>query len=149
MKYDDASWHYEGEFPEELPESAGATHIGMFFAWLANHGMTSDMIAGDIEPLITRQTSPATFVMEVLDEKLLDDFLSEEGNAFCAAYYDLQGGKFVSDYLGSFSKADADIYSVEDSWESYDLLAPVIDKRYQEWKVGKESIFGRFFRKMK
>lgn len=26
MKYDDASWHYGGEFPDDLPPTAGATH---------------------------------------------------------------------------------------------------------------------------
>src|SRR6266404_3538306 len=33
MKYDDASWHYGGDFPEDLPREAGATHTGMFVAW--------------------------------------------------------------------------------------------------------------------
>ncbi|RML48695.1 DUF7832 domain-containing protein [Pseudomonas avellanae] len=32
MKYDDASWHYNGNFPSDLPDTAGATHIGMFLA---------------------------------------------------------------------------------------------------------------------
>ena len=29
MKYDDASWHYNGDFPTDLPVEAGATHIGL------------------------------------------------------------------------------------------------------------------------
>ena len=29
MKYDDASWHYGGDFPADLPQAAGATHIVM------------------------------------------------------------------------------------------------------------------------
>ena len=33
MKYDDASWHYGGDFPSELSSDAGATHIGMFVTW--------------------------------------------------------------------------------------------------------------------
>ncbi|WP_262497415.1 DUF7832 domain-containing protein [Pedobacter caeni] len=28
-KYDDASWHYGGDFPKDLPQINGATHIGM------------------------------------------------------------------------------------------------------------------------
>ena len=31
-KYDDASWHYEGDYPEDLPTANAATHIGMFLA---------------------------------------------------------------------------------------------------------------------
>jgi hypothetical protein len=34
MKYDDASWHYGGDFPADLPREAGSTHIAMFLAWL-------------------------------------------------------------------------------------------------------------------
>ncbi|WP_265102660.1 hypothetical protein [Acinetobacter sp. 'aerobic (ED)'] len=34
MKYDDASWHYGGDFPADLPQEAGATHIGMFLTWM-------------------------------------------------------------------------------------------------------------------
>ena len=42
MKYDDASWHSEGDFPDDLPEEAGGTHIGMFFAWALLSGMGGD-----------------------------------------------------------------------------------------------------------
>jgi hypothetical protein len=30
MKCNDASWHYEGESPEDLSSETGATHVGMF-----------------------------------------------------------------------------------------------------------------------
>lgn len=33
MKYDDSTWHTDGDFPADLPPEAGATHIGMFMAW--------------------------------------------------------------------------------------------------------------------
>ncbi len=29
MKYDDASWHYGGEFPADSPDEFGGTHIGL------------------------------------------------------------------------------------------------------------------------
>lgn len=32
VKYDYASWHYGGDFPEGLPETAGGTHMGMYLA---------------------------------------------------------------------------------------------------------------------
>lgn len=37
-KYDDASWHYGGDFPDEN----GATHIGMFITWCINNNLISD-----------------------------------------------------------------------------------------------------------
>jgi len=39
MKYDDASWHYGGDFPDDLPDEAGATHTGMFLAWALLSGL--------------------------------------------------------------------------------------------------------------
>lgn len=29
-KYDDASWHYNGEFPADQPREHGGTHIALF-----------------------------------------------------------------------------------------------------------------------
>ena len=43
-KYDDAYWHYRGEFPTELPASAGATHIGMFVAWALLAGLGRELV---------------------------------------------------------------------------------------------------------
>ncbi|WZB61364.1 hypothetical protein WJ970_29215 [Achromobacter xylosoxidans] len=47
MKFDDASWHYEGDYPADLPESAAATHIGMFLAWALLHGMAGEELIDD------------------------------------------------------------------------------------------------------
>jgi hypothetical protein len=33
VKYDDASWHYAGDFLEGLPHDAAPTHTGMSVAW--------------------------------------------------------------------------------------------------------------------
>jgi hypothetical protein len=33
MKYDDALWHYEGDYPKKLPNENAAIHIGMFITW--------------------------------------------------------------------------------------------------------------------
>ena len=38
MPIDDAGWHYDTCREHDLDEACAATHIGMFFAWLAHHG---------------------------------------------------------------------------------------------------------------
>ncbi|MGN6118448.1 MAG: DUF7832 domain-containing protein, partial [Rhodanobacter sp.] len=43
MKYDDASWHYGGDFPKDLPDEAGATHTGMFVAWALLSGLAGQI----------------------------------------------------------------------------------------------------------
>ncbi|MDP3798207.1 MAG: hypothetical protein Q8R06_13840 [Polaromonas sp.] len=46
MKYDDASWYFDGKgFPKDLPQKAAATHIGMFVAWMAlDQSTSSDVV---------------------------------------------------------------------------------------------------------
>jgi hypothetical protein len=37
--YDKAKWHYEGDYPKDLPTENAFTHTGMFLAWLADTGL--------------------------------------------------------------------------------------------------------------
>jgi hypothetical protein len=53
MTYDDAGWHYDTCREHDLDEACAATHIGMFFAWLAHHHLVNqDRI--DIASLLDR-----------------------------------------------------------------------------------------------
>lgn len=50
MKLDDASWHFSSpDFPKDMAAKAGATHIGMFFAWATLNDMLSDELKADLE----------------------------------------------------------------------------------------------------
>ncbi|SDI95121.1 hypothetical protein SAMN05216588_13041 [Pseudomonas flavescens] len=138
MKYDDASWHYEGDFPKQLPPAAGATHIGMFLAWLLLHGMAGDDLREDAEDelaaLEERRITGAQLLMKVLDEKLVDEDLDDTGNAFAVAYYQGEDddSRYVDDYLRAFDDPDT-LYHVEDNWANYDRLAILIDERFKAW----------------
>ena len=72
MKFDDASWHYEGDYPADLPESAAATHIGMFLAWALLHGMAGEELIDDsaeaLAALQRRELTGAQFLITELDE---------------------------------------------------------------------------------
>ncbi|TBV00499.1 DUF7832 domain-containing protein [Phytopseudomonas dryadis] len=138
MKYDDASWHYEGDFPEHLPPEAGATHIGMFLAWLLLHGLPSEELredaADELAALEARRITGVQFLRQVLDEKLLANDLDDTGNAFAVAYY--QGkdddSRYFDDYLRVFDGQES-LYHVEDNWANYDRLAELIDERFAAW----------------
>ena len=134
MKYDDASWHYGGDFPSGLPESAGATHMGMFIVWLFLAGLSNKEDPIDLDSLISRKQTPGEFVMSELDEKFVDLFLSEEGNAFAQVYYASDRAKYIFDYEMTIAKNLPTVYHVKDTWQNYDLLKPVIDKRYEDWR---------------
>lgn len=139
MKYDDASWHYEGDFPEDLPPSAGATHIGMFLAWLILNDRVSEELVEDapeaVAALKSKAMTGARFLIEVLDEKLIDEDLDSQGNAFAVAYY--RGldhdSRYIDDYFATFGVDEAALYSVPDTWENYAKLSKQIDARYQRW----------------
>ena len=146
MKYDDASWHYEGAYPADLPPEAGATHIGMFLAWMLLHGFASSDVqedaAAELAALQRREISGAAFLRRVCDEALTDGEFSDEGNAFAAAYYQSEDGEgyglYIDDYTATFALSDDTdddncLYRLDDNWGNYDKLAAVIDRRYGEW----------------
>jgi hypothetical protein len=140
MKYDDASWHYEGDFPSELPQEAGATHIAMFVAWAALNGLVGDYhtvdAAEELALLRKREITPTDWFISVCDEKFTDEDLNAEGNAFARSYYgDRTGlhtasGSYLADYEAIFVDAPT-LYHVDDSWGSFDAIAPVISKRFE------------------
>lgn len=138
MKYDDASWHYGGDFPKDLPPEAGATHTGMFLAWSLLSGLAGDIHWEDspegIPMLTDRSLTPGAFFLRFYDGKFTDEDLNEEGNAFAHHYFDLQTGKYVHDYGETLGFPEDDLYHVPDSWETFDRLKPVLDRRYAEWK---------------
>lgn len=139
MKYDDASWHSGGDFPADLPAEAGATHIGMYLAWLLLQGMENEELAEDAEEdlqaLRERRTTPGRFLLEHSDGKFVDDLISDEANTFTAAYYDLEDSQYLEDYEEHLGADVPDLYHVADTWENFDRLAPVIARRFAAWRA--------------
>jgi len=143
MKYDDAEYYFLNFETDALPNEAGATHIGMFMAWMILHELISEEhrnYSGEaLAQVKARRMTGATFVIDQLDCKVLDDDLSDAGNAFAASYYESQ---YAHDYMDTFGVDDstADRFcSVEDSWDNFDKLARVIDRRFDAWKRASRS----------
>ena len=151
-KYDDASWHYGGDYPKNLPDENAATHIGMFLAWCINNDLASDELQKDAKDEInnvkSRQMTGGEFLINICDETFAHNDLSEFGQKFANDYYDNDKSKFAKkfgDYVDDFcnvfnEKAEKNgfeyetLYHVEDTWENYDLLAKKLDERFVEWK---------------
>ena len=150
-KYDDASWHYGGDFPDDLPEENGATHIGMFLTWCIDNDLLSEEqiedSADEIESVKNRKMTGAEFLIDICDEKFTDYDLNDIGNEFATDYYE-DGTKFSKkhkNYFGDYAEIfdikvidnnlDQDsLYRIENSWTNYDLIKSRIDKRFSEWK---------------
>jgi hypothetical protein len=141
VKYDDASWHYGGNFPKGLPNEAGATHIGMFLAWMLLNGFASEELVEDaqedIDSLKNRSITGASFLMEVLDEKLTDNDFNDDGNAFAKAYYEGKDNdsRYIDDYFEAFGVNEKSLYEVPDTWENYDKLSTRMSERFEKWNA--------------
>lgn len=150
MKYDDASWHYEGNFPPDLPEEAGGTHIAMFVAW----GLLSDLggslhaedFVKDLEQLRKRELTPGEYFFRVCDGKFTDEDFNEDGNTFTKVYFDFDNPKgYLTDYDKALCAKLPSLYHVEDSWENYDKLRIILDKRLAHWRGKQEGGGWSFF----
>jgi hypothetical protein len=148
LKYDDASWHYGGNFPPELPPQAGATHTGMFIAWAVLSGFVGVLHKEHSKDLLTRlerrTISPGQFFIKACDEKFTDEDLNDEGNSFTQEYFKFKTGDYLTDYERVLGRDVPTLYHVPDTWENYDRLKPVLDGRFSEWKskrnVGTQTV---------
>ena len=135
MKYDDASWHYGGEFPKGLPRKNGATHIGMFLAWAIERDLAGDLHTKDDARMLAlvkaRKMTGARFLIECCDEKLTNDELNDEGDRFAQKYYEKT---YFNDYWKVFGDEVDSLYEVRDTWTNYDRIKPVLDRRLDAWR---------------
>jgi hypothetical protein len=140
MKYDDVSWHSGGEFPADLTDEAGATHIGMFIAWAFLNGLEGNLhkegSATSLQAVKERQITGAEFLLKECDWKFTDNDLNDEGNAFALFYYgnDEGYGAYLGDYEKTLGSPGTSLYYVKNSWENFEKLSPVITARYAAWK---------------
>lgn len=141
MKYDDASWHYGGDFPDDLPEEAAATHIGMFLAWAITNDLAGELHLEDsqdsIQKVKIRGMTGREFLLKECDGKFTDEDLNEEGNLFAQHYYEGEDdhyGRYLADYEEILLSGLPSMYHVDDTWDNFDKIEPPISKAYQEWK---------------
>lgn len=140
--YDKAEYHADGDFPEGLDERQAFVHTGLYLGWIIERGLHSQQFARDFGDLVRRfrareLTGPQVY--EACDGVLLDEMLSDEGNAFTAAYFDFEGGDFLGDYEETLGGNLGSLYEVEDSWSNYEKLRAVLDRRFEDWRRRREG----------
>ncbi len=136
LEYDLWRWHVEGAFPENQPPEQGYVHIGVFLAWLIDHDMLdadwveSSGVDEAVAAVRSRDGSPCA-LRDRTDGRLAGEMLTVEGRAFTGAYYAPEYG-YPRDWRRAFGRR-ADRYDVPDGWPTYDVMAPLIDRRYRAW----------------
>jgi hypothetical protein len=130
MKYDDASWHYGGDFPAEQPEENGGTHIALFLKWCFIKGWAGSLHT-DEEPeavaAVVNGSLPATeFLFKYCDGMFTDEDLNEAGNSFAAKYYGADG-LYLDDYAQFFSD---EMYIASEESHDFQEFSSVLDARF-------------------
>jgi len=134
--YDKAKYHYEGKFPRGLATTQAFVHTGLFLGWLIDRGLMSEEFYAEsgeaVERFKAREISGPQIYAE-WDGCLLSSMLSEEGNAFAAAYFDFDRGHYLADYEELLLGRLPSLYHVSDTWENFERLKARIDQRYVAW----------------
>jgi hypothetical protein len=140
MSYDRANFDYSTE-AEPLPKGHAATHIGMFLAWAVLCGLESNFhrqhSAEALVKLRRREITGRQFFEAACNERFSERDLSEEGNAFARYYYTDEAGQrgaYFADYRQVLAAGLPSFWHVADNWDNYERIAPVITRRYEEWK---------------
>ncbi|WP_109505924.1 hypothetical protein [Nocardioides speluncae] len=132
MTYDDAQWHGDAVAHLGLDETAGGTHIAMFMTWLVLHGFAAAAWTASGAGLADRSITPGEYLFDVCDEQLDPVMLTAAGNEFVAARY----VHYVSGYVDVPELSSLrSLYEAEDSWATYDAVAPMIDRLFSDWRA--------------
>ena len=110
----------------------------MFVAWALLSGLAGEFHIEDapegLAALRARSVTPGIFFMRTCDGKFTDEDLNDDGNAFTETYFDFKTGKYLTDYCAAVGISIHKIYYAADTWDNFDRLKPVLDKRYAEWR---------------
>lgn len=90
-KYDDISWHEEGDYPAGIPQRNAGSHIAYFLAWAFRRGFLSDELneafAQELEA-IKRGEFASTRLLTAMDSKVTSEDMTLEGGNVAQAIYD-------------------------------------------------------------
>ncbi|MDB2438190.1 hypothetical protein N9W89_05700 [Hellea sp.] len=140
MKYDDASWHSDGEFPEDSPAEYGGTHIALFMKWCFLKGWASDEhlldAEDDLKDVISNKMTATEFFFKYCDGKLTHEDFNEEGNDFAEAYY-TESEFYLADYAEEFYEQ---MYIASEQEHDFTKFSKMVENRYEDYsKLGSFS----------
>ena len=75
-------------------------------------------------------------MIQFCDSQFTNEDFTETGNSFFAHYYIDQ---YFNDFCKVFEGQFNTIYHVDDTWENADKMAPLLDKRFDEWRKRRDS----------
>jgi hypothetical protein len=110
----------------------------MYLAWIIHRDLGSAVLrkyTRDSLPLLReRKITGRKLLFTELDERFLGSLLTKVGKDFTRDYYETNC--YIDDYEAVLGGGLPTLYHVEDSWDNYDKLAPIIDHRFSRWQQG-------------
>jgi hypothetical protein len=112
-----------------------ATPIGMYLAWCVNLSLVSDELAAaagrELLRVQIREITGAELLIRVCRGRLDSTHLSSVGQDFTARRYE----EYLAAYATTFGVEPRAIYSVENTWDHYDRIAPLLTR----WHLGEPA----------
>jgi hypothetical protein len=132
-----ASIHDESVDEYGLPEEHAVNHTVFFLRWLIEHDLMSEMFMSEGAEILEKFRSGEARIHDVYDwwdRCLIDDMLSEQGNAFAMKYFDFNHGKYIHDYKATLQGKLLSEFHIKYSEEGYQTMRALIDQRYDDWQ---------------
>jgi len=130
LKYDDAKWHYGGDFPKESPQAYGGTHVALFLRWCFLRGWAGDLHVAenpdDVDRMKRGELSATDFLFKWCDGKFTNEDLNSEGNAFAANYYG-SDKTYLNDYAKAFPNK---MYLADERSHDFSRFSAMVQSRY-------------------
>ena len=101
--------------------------IGMYLAWCVNLQLTGRTLEDEAGSMLLRlryrEKTGSELLLAVCGGVLDGRWLNDDGRRFTDGYY----AGYFDDFRSVFGP---DVYGVEDDWDHYDRLAPLLTRRY-------------------
>lgn len=139
MHYDHIAFHYDDQFPTDLPQQHAIHHMGFYFAWAVSQKLHNPAWESheDFAKLQQQQISGSEFMWANMGAELTDEDFNELGNWFSQFYYHDEEdgyGLFMEDYFVALEIDDAaHFYHVADHADTQAKLNPVFQAAFEKW----------------
>jgi hypothetical protein len=134
--YDKAKYHDQSVEDFGLPAQHAANHTVFFLRWLIENGLMSDWFIEESSVVLGEYRAGAVSIHDVYefwDECLIDDMLSDAGNAFAIQYFDFERGGYLKDYAEVLQGSLQSEFHVQYTEENFQKIRQVIDARYRKF----------------
>ncbi len=135
--YDKAKYHFDSVQELGLPDGQAYVHTAFFLGWLMDNDLCSEEFVEDSREQIEAYKRRETTALDVYarwDGCLIDDMLSDRGNAFAQSYFDFSTGKYIDDYAELLVRKMKSEFHVPYTWQNQKKIDHRINKRYVDWQ---------------